>query len=724
MANICEINTHRPHQKRVCRHARKILHSRSGGIIIADGVGLGKTYEALATVAELLSQGEHGKQRKKRKPFSVLILVPPGLVTKWASELEEDNFLKYIKSWQNSPSRHAVYDTFANDVVVLRRAKDLLDQPGQQRYAQHEFPAGCYIVNINLLRQTAKLGRKATQLFKTKWDAVIVDEAHHVAGDLTQDKFHPLLEKAKTKTILLTATPFQLSPVELINLLSDTFGGSPHNNGLNSSCELAKEFYYEKHFREYRQIVNGYFRHRQPANQEHCANNLLKVAAQLRKSVSRHLRQRIIRNPKRDNRQYFFVDKDGQTTQLSANIFELGDEALARELAKSKLIDLNDRDAKIYLDVRNRIAEYCTRHKRTFIASALRQLLSSYGQFHRSKLPAIVKEAVPRSGHPKIAALTALVGKIIENQILQSKGNLRGSFEKVLLFSTFVGAGAVETSGNEDDHGTARSIMEAMRPVLQRMLERPSPKEKEGLSRHLITTLNGFLPPALIENEYESMKGVLQRFAGSRCAKAILCNQTNINIEKRYLKRQLSLIVELRPHGSDDTEQLRRTQEHRERRFKMLYHRYSTHDLVARYDGATAPEDRDRHLRGFNSPYAPLVMVASSVGQEGIDLQKHCNHVIHFDLEWNPAKLEQREGRVDRQGREAKGPVKVYFLICKNTYDERVLHVMVNRMRWHQLLLPKSKLLNNDPGLTEEPSIDAKDFQNVVLDLRPREFPP
>jgi SNF2 family DNA or RNA helicase len=52
-------------------------------------------------------------------------------------------------------------------------------------------------------------------------------------------------------------------------------------------------------------------------------------------------------------------------------------------------------------------------------------------------------------------------------------------------------------------------------------------------------------------------------------------------------------------------------------------------------------------------------------------LQQYCRHVVHYDLEWNPAKLEQREGRVDRKGRKTDGPVNVYFLLCSGTYDER-----------------------------------------------------
>ena len=36
--------------------------------------------------------------------------------------------------------------------------------------------------------------------------------------------------------------------------------------------------------------------------------------------------------------------------------------------------------------------------------------------------------------------------------------------------------------------------------------------------------------------------------------------------------------------------------------------------------------------------------------QEGLDLHKHCRRVVHHDLVWNPAQIEQRIGRIDRLG--------------------------------------------------------------------------
>jgi hypothetical protein len=60
--------------------------------------------------------------------------------------------------------------------------------------------------------------------------------------------------------------------------------------------------------------------------------------------------------------------------------------------------------------------------------------------------------------------------------------------------------------------------------------------------------------------------------------------------------------------------------------------------------------DRDAIFSGFNTPLLPDILICTQVGQEGIDLHRHCRHVVHYDLGWNPAAIEQRTGRADRIG--------------------------------------------------------------------------
>ncbi|MFN3199576.1 MAG: helicase-related protein [Bradymonadia bacterium] len=73
-------------------------------------------------------------------------------------------------------------------------------------------------------------------------------------------------------------------------------------------------------------------------------------------------------------------------------------------------------------------------------------------------------------------------------------------------------------------------------------------------------------------------------------------------------------------------------------------------DVVTRVTGSVASSERDRLFMGFNTPLVPEVLIVTTVGQEGIDLHRECRHVVHHDLPWNPATLEQRTGRVDRIG--------------------------------------------------------------------------
>lgn len=50
----------------------------------------------------------------------------------------------------------------------------------------------------------------------------------------------------------------------------------------------------------------------------------------------------------------------------------------------------------------------------------------------------------------------------------------------------------------------------------------------------------------------------------------------------------------------------------------------------------------------FNSPFRPLVLTSTSIGQEGLDFHPWCHRLIHWNLLGNPVDLEQREGRVHR----------------------------------------------------------------------------
>lgn len=80
-------------------------------------------------------------------------------------------------------------------------------------------------------------------------------------------------------------------------------------------------------------------------------------------------------------------------------------------------------------------------------------------------------------------------------------------------------------------------------------------------------------------------------------------------------------------------------------------------------------------------PNQPRVLVATDCLSEGINLQEKFNAVLHYDLPWNPNRLEQREGRVDRYGQTA-GEVKAVHLYGEdNPVDGAVLEVLLKKAR-------------------------------------------
>jgi SNF2 family DNA or RNA helicase len=71
------------------------------------------------------------------------------------------------------------------------------------------------------------------------------------------------------------------------------------------------------------------------------------------------------------------------------------------------------------------------------------------------------------------------------------------------------------------------------------------------------------------------------------------------------------------------------------------------------------------------------VLIATEAGGEGINLQ-FCNHIINFDLPWNPMRLEQRIGRIHRLGQEKD--VKIYNFATKDTVEEHILKLLYEKI--------------------------------------------
>jgi hypothetical protein len=137
---------------------------------------------------------------------------------------------------------------------------------------------------------------------------------------------------------------------------------------------------------------------------------------------------------------------------------------------------------------------------------------------------------------------------------------------------------------------------------------------------------------------------------------------------------------------------------------------------------------RDRIFNGFNTPLLPEVLICTQVGQEGIDLHRHCRHVVHYDLAWNPAVLEQRTGRADRIGsktfreRDAATDARTVCLqigvpFIAGTYDERMYEELRLRAQTFEVLTGGDFAADHADGQDDASGAEGKELGLSVVPL-------
>ena len=120
--------------------------------------------------------------------------------------------------------------------------------------------------------------------------------------------------------------------------------------------------------------------------------------------------------------------------------------------------------------------------------------------------------------------------------------------------------------------------------------------------------------------------------------------------------------------------------------------------------GSLSEEEREIQIEELsNSSFR--VLVATDCLSEGINLQDKFNAVLHYDLPWNPNRLEQREGRVDRFGQTSEIVKAIILYGADNLIDGAVLNV----------LLRKAKTIHKSLGISVPIPVDSVNVMEAVL---------
>ena len=103
---------------------------------------------------------------------------------------------------------------------------------------------------------------------------------------------------------------------------------------------------------------------------------------------------------------------------------------------------------------------------------------------------------------------------------------------------------------------------------------------------------------------------------------------------------------------------------------------------ILQFHGGMGDDTRDEVQRAFNTTpeHHPVrILVATDAAREGVNLQAHCADLFHIDIPWNPARLEQRNGRIDRTLQPAD-EVRCHHFVYPDRAEDHVLATVVRKI--------------------------------------------
>ena len=116
---------------------------------------------------------------------------------------------------------------------------------------------------------------------------------------------------------------------------------------------------------------------------------------------------------------------------------------------------------------------------------------------------------------------------------------------------------------------------------------------------------------------------------------------------------------------------------------EIIAHSDQANDRIDTFHGGMGEERREFIKQAFNSDPAqhPLrILIATDAAREGINLQNYCADLFHFDVPWNPSRMEQRNGRIDRK-LQRESVVRCHYFVLSQRVEDRVLDVLVQKTK-------------------------------------------
>jgi hypothetical protein len=237
---------------------------------------------------------------------------------------------------------------------------------------------------------------------------------------------------------------------------------------------------------------------------------------------------------------------------------------------------------------------------------------------------------------------------------------------------------------------TAEALWRREQDLLDRMqaVAENSRHAPDAKLRYVIDWIRDHLCPGLPAFG-ETRKGAPPKWRDRR----VLIFTENREGTKRYLKQMLEQAIE----GTDRADE----------RIEVI-------------DGLTSSTRRKEIQRRFNADPAKdalRILLATDAAREGLNFQAHCADLFHFDLPWNPGRIEQRNGRIDRKLQPAD-QVRCHYFVIPQRAEDRVLEVLVNKTETIKKELGSlSKVIDDDIERRLSQGIRHRDVERLAREI-------
>ncbi len=544
------------------------IDSPSGGILIADEVGLGKTIEAGLIWTELRSRFESRR---------LMVLCPAMLQPKWQYEL---------------------LDKFGIDAQIIN-AKDTLRHLKDYR-SGNRLDFAC-IGSMQGLRprrgwdkddspyNASRLARflKENEYEEPLIDLLIIDEAHYLRNpESMTSKLGFLLAAVSDFVVLLSATPIHLRSLDLYQLLN-----------MIDENTFYQPIVFDEILKANEPLINA------------------------RELVLRY-------NPKKEH-------PDIALTTLKKLLQNSLDHPYLNENRQLKELILNLPETD----------EFNNLDKRAELGDRLERINLLSHVVNRTRKRDVKEFRVIREVYPEIIPMTEVeeefyyrVTKLVRDYARRNIGN--EGFLTVM---------------------PQREMSSSMPAALESWLNRSTPDldqiyEDFGLDHERNEEI-GPLTRMLIDNATEL--GDLKLLYDN---------------DSKYIRLKEVITNHLRKHPKDKIVLFA----YFKSTLKYLERRLSLDGVKCKTLMGGSGYNKYDIINKFSETGGPNVLLSSEVASEGVDLQ-FSKVLINYDLPWNPMKIEQRIGRIDRLGQESKN-ISIWNLFYENTIDERIFHRLYERL--------------------------------------------